>query len=514
VRVCRLRQLQDYPREALSTMYPRAARPCNHSGYARADGRLRPVTEAPDSLKSRKGPAAVRLPEAKIKEAILHPDLDVRDTAIRYFYSSTAPDQALMPLAIEAIEKYGRTKAFSFTHYLNVLPQTEHTLAWVIAELQRDFQGAAEERHFYFLNLSRLLCQADIRLVVQRAPEMLHAPNFDPKEQLAFRERLDMFGWNAETCWNALLEYCEANKAKNNIEEFNLGHALRIVEALARQPHEYHGQIAAILYVQIHDFRHDARKWLQPLMAKLAGEMRLHEAIPLLVINLGHPYSFLSDQSMYALAKIGSEEVVSLVCDLFPRASREFRLYASDLLCKIHLDCAVQQVLRLLPGETELAIQMNLCEALIDHFSFEGIEPARQLIKRHELTPDVRHLRSSLIATCKIMDTRFPEFDVWQAEARNDAHDERTKMQELQKMVHEAGGDLGLLVQKMKAKLAKEQMPSPGQSAPRHSRLAQRPPLRQERRFGFSSSERARVGRNDPCPCGSGKKFKTCCMRK
>ncbi|MGM0487326.1 MAG: SEC-C metal-binding domain-containing protein [Planctomycetota bacterium] len=23
-----------------------------------------------------------------------------------------------------------------------------------------------------------------------------------------------------------------------------------------------------------------------------------------------------------------------------------------------------------------------------------------------------------------------------------------------------------------------------------------------------------RVGRNDPCPCNSGKKFKNCCMRK
>jgi len=23
-----------------------------------------------------------------------------------------------------------------------------------------------------------------------------------------------------------------------------------------------------------------------------------------------------------------------------------------------------------------------------------------------------------------------------------------------------------------------------------------------------------RVGRNDPCPCGSGKKYKHCCMRK
>ncbi|MBR2769144.1 MAG: SEC-C domain-containing protein, partial [Solobacterium sp.] len=25
---------------------------------------------------------------------------------------------------------------------------------------------------------------------------------------------------------------------------------------------------------------------------------------------------------------------------------------------------------------------------------------------------------------------------------------------------------------------------------------------------------RALVGRNDPCPCGSGKKFKKCCMGK
>jgi uncharacterized protein YecA (UPF0149 family) len=23
-----------------------------------------------------------------------------------------------------------------------------------------------------------------------------------------------------------------------------------------------------------------------------------------------------------------------------------------------------------------------------------------------------------------------------------------------------------------------------------------------------------RVGRNDPCPCGSGQKFKQCCMKK
>ena len=63
---------------------------------------------------------------------------------------STTPDQTLMPLAIEAIEKYGRTRAFSFTHYLNLLPQTEQTIAWVIAELQRDFQGSGGGAVFLF----------------------------------------------------------------------------------------------------------------------------------------------------------------------------------------------------------------------------------------------------------------------------------------------------------------------------------------------------------------------------
>jgi len=476
-----------------------------------------------------KGTPAVRLPEDKIKEALLHPNLDVRDTAIRYFYSSTTPDQTLMPLAIEAIEKYGRTSAFSFTHYLNLLPQTEQTIAWVIAELNRDFQGTPEEKYFYFMNLSRLLNHADIRLVVQRAPEILHAPHLDPKERPSFRERLEMFGWDADTCWQAMQQYCEANRDKNNFEEFDLGHALRIVEALARQAHEYQDQIIALISEQEQDFRHDARKWLQPLMANLAGQMRLQAAIPSLVGNLGHRYSFLSDESMFALARIGSEEVVVAVCDLFPGSSRDFRLWASDLLCKIHRDVVVQRVLELLPGETDLAIRLNLCEALLEYFSFESIESARQLIMEHELTPDLRRLRWSLIAVCKITGNRFPEFDLWQEEAKKDTQEEQTKTHEFQKMVYEAGGDVGLLVKQLKAEIAKKQLrikileaevaekkkALADQTRAQVPRPIPRLPNRPVSGVGSSSLRKPiRVGRNDPCPCGSGKKFKNCCMKK
>src|SRR5262249_1662900 len=121
-------------------------------------------------------------------------------------------------------------------------------------------------------------------------------------------------------------------------------------------------------------------------------------------------------------------------------------------------DTTVQRVLELLPGETDLAIRLNLCHALLDHFSLEGVEPARRLIKEHELTPDMRRLRSGLIAVCTITGSRFTEFDVWREQAVTDVQEEWARSQEIQKLAHEAGGDLELLVRKLKAQIANQQV--------------------------------------------------------
>jgi hypothetical protein len=66
------------------------------------------------------------------------------------------------------------------------------------------------------------------------------------------------------------------------------------------------------------------------------------------------------------------------------------------------------------------------------------------LIKEHELTPSLRHFRSILIAVCKMMGTRFPEFDVWHEQAKRDAQEELANSRKIQKLAYEAGGDLGL----------------------------------------------------------------------
>ena len=48
-------------------------------------------------------------------------------------------------------------------------------------------------------------------------------------------------------------------------------------------------------------------------------------------------------------------------------------------------------------------------------------------------------------------------------------------------------------------------------SKTRRSPASQRSPRRSANRVRNVAKK---VGRNDPCPCGSGKKFKACCMRK
>ncbi len=111
-----------------------------------------------------------------------------------------------------------------------------------------------------------------------------------------------------------------------------------------------------------------------------------------------------------------------------------------------------------------------------------------------------RGLRNYLVETCTIMGERFPEYDDWLAteKAEKEAHWKRVK---------ELEGDPTWLMLFALEKLAGKKAPDVPQRKPPVPQLT-RPssPVRAE--------IKQRVGRNDPCSCGSGKKFKNCCIRK
>ena len=89
------------------------------------------------------------------------------------------------------------------------------------------------------------------------------------------------------------------------------------------------------------------------------------------------------------------------------------------------------------------------------------------------------------------MGERFPEYDDWQTAEKSEREEHRKRVEELE-------DDPAALMQFALEKLKQE--------SPTSRQPEQNPPV--------TLQNKRKVGRNDPCPCGSGKKFKKCCIHK
>jgi hypothetical protein len=445
-----------------------------------------------------KGSATVRLSEAKIKEAILHPDIELRDRATSYFAKSSSADLSIMPLVIKAVDTYGRQNdAYRLIGASRDLPQSAETVAWVIDELNDE---SCDKYENYAYNLSMVLVEADPALLLPRESDILEARHFLAGLRDRITKRLLMLSWDEATCWQELEEFCEEGKDKQYVNEINLSYANLIVEALARYGQECELKVRDWLAVRVDDYSHHPMKWLEPLVVRLAGHAHLETTIPQIIAKLHEDADLLNEECAAALTSIGTPAVLHAIAEAFPTAEHHFRIYASGPLENIHSDLAVETCLNLFEQEKDEHIRGELAHALLSQFAQEGIAIARQLLVGRELDFDGKGLRNYLLETCTLMGERFPEYEEWQAteKAEQEAHWKRVKELE--------GDPEGLLLfalEKLTDKKAAD-MPKTSPALPPMPRIS----------LPSKSASRQRVGRNDPCPCGSGKKFKNCCMKK
>jgi hypothetical protein len=415
----------------------------------------------------------MRLAEDKIKEAILHPDKLPRQAAVAYFSRSYSRDVTVLPLATQAIEKYGPEEAFRFVSVILNLAQTESTIGWVVDQLRR-----RDADRDYQAVLSRLLCEADPCLLEPREEEILQVPRFAHDLVPGFRERLRLLSWGGEQCWAELERIAEAGKDKMYAHEVGYDHARRVIEALARQGGPYTERVLALLREEVTEFESNPMKWMEGFVVVLAGEMRLEPAVPLVVKKLHEDGELLNEECMEALERIGTDGAVAALADGFPQAEEYYRLYGADTLGHIHTDLAVQKSLDFLAGETDPTVRANLGYALLCNFAFEGVEPVRKMVLKDDYDTMMIDLRGELVTACKVMGVRFPEFDAWDRETNEKEREIERRIRAL-----ETG---------------------PARPVPPRAPPVRLPP----------PPVKKKVSRNDPCPCGSGKKFKVCCLRK
>jgi hypothetical protein len=425
----------------------------------------------------------MRLPEERIKQAILHPDVEVRRMAVRYFADSFSPDPTIMPLVIQAVEKYGRND-FLCHESAEGLVQTDETFLWFLAELARDADPTCRDWERYTSRLCDLLAETDAALLAKHESAVADNPGVDAETQKTVTERIRLLNADPDACWTELQAFCEQNKAEQNVKKIDFDHAYRLVEAIARHPDKFADQVFSILDGQVKeefdDDGNSAMSLLEPFAIRIAGAMQLAKAIPLIIERLNVEDDLLLDECERALWKIGGDTVVEALSANYVSSEVSYRLSVLSSLERIHTDLAAMKLLELLPTEKNSDLKAWLGRALLWQFDSDGIEPLRQLILRSRLDPEMRGLRADLLTACTLMDVTIPELEQWREDARHDAEANRKYYFR------------------------------------KHPDLAKLSALMDDNRDDDDDEQpiKQKVGRNDSCPCGSGKKFKKCCLKK
>jgi len=361
----------------------------------------------------------MRLPEAAIKAAILRPEEEVRVTAASYFSKSFSQDEAIMPLVVQCVEKYGRSTALRILRDSQRLPQTQATVDWLVNELRRDYDLEDLDDDNYRFAVALILYQARPELLLERHKEIAALSMFPDPLRGPLDERLDMLSWDWDRGWAALQAHGRDTMRRGSFTHNEVRYAHRIIESLARHRAAKAGFVFDLLQPRDEGRSEPLMRWLEPLIVNLAGVMRLESAVPPLIKRLSAEDVRVSDQSATALIRIDTDVAVHAIADEWRDADSDFRGAASDVLEHVHTDLCAESCLRFFAVERDAVTRLSLAHAVLSQLIEEGVEPVRQLVLGDggEVTPNGLDIRYRLVVACTMMGVLFPEYAKWHEDA-------------------------------------------------------------------------------------------------
>jgi hypothetical protein len=426
----------------------------------------------------------------RIKPFLLHEDPYVRRAALDYFADSRSRDPEIISLALDAYDRSRDQDRIRSLYACDRLLLTEHALDKVLDHLS----GAEDADAIQALN--HLVVSTPVELISARDAVIRGTPNIQPKTIARLERRRDLAAWSGEKLWEELQDFAYRSKDVHDLDEVVLSYSRDLVDALARHdvPDE---ETLCHLLRSLDPEKRPEEGWLEIFLVELAGARRVARAVPALVEKFHIDTDYLLERCKVALARIGDPEACRLIREAYPGAEGYFKLFTSDIFGAIKHEASEDAILALLQVEEDWTYRTILCESLCELFSERGVEVVRREIKSGYDT-EWATLEEELLPVLAVLGLDLPDTGRWKKEraARERRHAARL-------------AELDQLGRQYAAKEAR-QTTVDARSEPRHVALPQGPPPATATTFRRSEPK---VGRNDPCPCGSGKKFKKCCGR-
>jgi len=420
---------------------------------------------------------------ARLKPFLLHEDRDVRDAVGAYFADSWALDEDLIPLILDALDRYGPEETAHMLVAAPGLPLNKESLHRLLASL------AAAKDFDTILRLNEILRRAPVPLFEGNESAIREAPNVRPETLDRFDRRRELAEKPGEELWRMLQDFSDESRDAHYAGDIDHGYADDLIEALGRCDVPDAAEICSLL-----SSPEVEEEWLEVFLVDLAGVRRTREAIPQLVAKLHIDTDYLLERVCEALARIGDPAAARLVRAEFAGSTWDSKLYASGMLGDLKHEESERAVLALLESEEDATIRTNLCYDLCKLFSLEGIDVVRREIASG-YDQWVVSLEEELLVVAEVFGVDLPEKAEWRAQRAEALVRQAERRAEL--------AEMGSRYAELKARGI-----DPFAGIGEEADLEDEEPVQPIRR------QAKKVGRNAPCPCGSGRKYKKCCGRQ
>jgi hypothetical protein len=170
----------------------------------------------------------MRLPAEQVKDAILHPDKDVRTSAAFYFSHAFSPDATIMPVVIQAIESYGWNDAFRAYWFLARIVQTNETIGWLIDHV------VEEDRCLLALR------SADPAVLKPHESKLISLA-LEDREKEAISQRIRLMSMPPDQLWADLGVFCNEHEYDTLPDYVTEQSGFHLVEALGRHMDRFLG---------------------------------------------------------------------------------------------------------------------------------------------------------------------------------------------------------------------------------------------------------------------------------
>ena len=362
------------------------------------------------------------LVESQIKKAILHPEEVVREFAVLHFAHIHSADTEIVPLVIQATEKYGRENAFGILRAADNLPLTVEVVDWLINELGEIPSSSSIGLDNARFAMALLLCDPQSDLIPARSSEILKLPGFPSFLKNTILDILRMADWDWPTAWQNLLEFGKQLCVQDDISTYQHRALHRMIQFMARFRQQGSEQVLDVLR-NIHTGPQQLLlDYLRPWIIQLAGQMRLEPAIPLLIKCLKSSDDDAADECGTALGYIATDAVVDAVWQAWPRTTVQQQVGLTTALRPIISTRCVEVCEKLLQLEPDVEIIELICDRLLHQFNHRAIDIIRSLVNRanQDSYPHIFNLRSDLVLAATIIESKFQEYDEWfQEEKQN-----------------------------------------------------------------------------------------------